>query len=294
MFGKKKKIVTNTEPGQWREIWRLFCKNKVSVAALIFLIIIIFFALFANVIVDYQTVITPNPQERLLGPSLEHLFGTDHMGRDLFGRVIHGARYSLMFGVVCTSLSLFGGCVLGATAAYFVGKVDTWIMRVIDALMCIPYMLMALSLVAAMGSGLKSMTIAIVVASVPSFTRMIRAVVLTVVRQDYIEAARSCGVKDRDIIFYHVLPNAIGPIIVNAMMNVAGLIMSAAGLSFIGMGIQPPTPEWGNMLSEATSWMRQSPHMIIFPGLAIVLTALCFNLLGDGLTEALDPRQAER
>ena len=262
MFGKKKEIVTNVEPGKWHEVWRIFKKNKVSVAALVFLTIIILLAVFADFIVDYDTLIMPNPQAILEGPSMEHWFGTDHMGRDLFGRVIHGARYSLMFGVVCTSLSLFGGCVLGATAAYFGGKIDTWIMRVIDALMCIPYMLMALSLVAAMGSGMKSMTIAIVVASVPSFTRMIRSVVLTVVRQDYIEAARSCGVTDREIIFHHVIPNAIGPIIVNAMMNVAGLIMSAAGLSFIGMGIQPPTPEWGNMLSEATSWMRQSPHMI--------------------------------
>lgn len=294
MFGKKKKIVTNAEPGQLHEIWRRFCKNKVSLVALAFLIVIILFALFADLIVDYQTIITINPTERLLGPSSQHWFGTDHMGRDLFGRVIHGARYSLIFGVVCTALSLFGGCVLGATAAYFGGKVDTWIMRVVDALMCIPYMLLALSLVAALGSGLESMTIAIVVASVPSFARMIRSVVLTVVQQDYIEAARSCGARDLTIIFCHVLPNAIGPIIVNAMMNVAGLIMSAAGLSFIGMGIQPPAPEWGNMLSEATSWMRQSPHMIIFPGLAIVLTALCFNLLGDGLTEALDPRQADQ
>lgn len=294
MFGKKKKTITQVEPGQWSEVWRRFRKNKVAVVALVFLILIILLALFADVIVDYQTVITTNPLERLQGPSAQHWFGTDHMGRDLFGRVIHGARYSLMFGVVCTALSLFGGCVLGATAAYFGGRVDKWIMRIIDALMCIPYMLLALSLVAAMGSGLESMTIAIVVASVPSFTRMIRAVVLTVVQQDYIEAARSCGATDFEIIFHHVLPNAIGPIVVNAMMNVAGLIMSAAGLSFIGMGIQPPTPEWGNMLSEATSWMRQCPHMIIFPGLAIVLTALCFNLLGDGLTEALDPRHAEQ
>ncbi len=289
----KKKQIKQVPAGQWREAWERLRRNKVSMAALVFLTVIILLAVFADLVVDYETVITINPNERMLGPSAQHWFGTDHMGRDLFGRVIHGARYSLVFGVACTALSLFGGCVLGASAAYFGGKVDMWICRVVDALMCIPYMLLALSLVAAMGSGFKSMTIAIVVASVPSFTRMIRSVVLTVVRQDYIEAARSCGAKDATIIFCHVLPNAIGPIIVNAMMNVAGLIMSAAGLSFIGMGIQPPDPEWGNMLSEATSWMRQSPHMIIFPGLAIVLTALCFNLLGDGLTEALDPRQSE-
>lgn len=294
MFGKKKKEITLVEPGQWREAWYRLRQNKVSMVALFFLIVIILLAVFADLIVDYQTIITLDPNQRLLAPSAEHWFGTDDMGRDLFGRVIHGARYSLVFGVVCTAVSLLGGSILGATAAYFGGKIDIWICRIMDALMCIPYTLLALSLVAAMGSGFRSMTIAIIVASVPSFTRMIRSVVLTVVQQDYIEAARSCGVKDATIIFCHVLPNAIGPIIVNAMMNVAGLIMSAAGLSFIGMGIQPPAPEWGNMLSEATKWMRQYPHMIIFPGLAIVLTALCFNLLGDGLTEALDPRQSEQ
>ena len=293
MFNKKKQI-TKVEAGQWREAWGRLSRNKVSMVALAFLILIILLAVFADVIVDYETVITINAEERMLTPSAEHWFGTDHMGRDLFGRVIHGARYSLLFGVICTSMSLFGGCVLGATAAYFGGKIDLWITRIVDALMCIPYMLLSLSLVAAMGSGFKSMMLAMIIASVPSFTRMIRSVVLTVVRQDYIEAARSCGVKDTTIIFCHVLPNAIGPIIVNAMMNVAGLIMSAASLSFIGMGIQPPAPEWGNMLNEGTSWMRQCPHMIIFPGLAIVLTALCFNLLGDGLTEALDPRQSEQ
>lgn len=153
--------------------------------------------------------------------------------------------------------------------------------------------LLTLALVAVIGSGLTSLTVAITISSVPGFTRMTRSVVLSVVQQDFVEAARSCGTKDRDIILFHVIPNAVGPIIVNGMMNIAGIIMSAAGLSYIGMGINPPTPEWGSMLSEATQFMRTTPHVVIFPGIAIVVTALCFNLVGDGLADAIDPRQRD-
>lgn len=288
---RKKKLVMEVAPSQWRLMWERLRKNRVCMVVIALLCVIAFCAVFADVIANYNTkALAQNVQERMQGPSAAHWFGTDAQGRDLFARIIHGARYSLIFGVVCTALSLCGGCLLGATAAYFGGKVDAVIVRIVDAMMSVPYMLLALSLVAALGTGLKSMIIAIVVANVPSYTRMIRAVVLTVVRQDYIEAARSAGTRDLTIIFRHVLPNAIGPIVVNATMSVAGLIMSAASLSFIGMGIQPPTPEWGNMLSEAITWMRQAPHVVIVPGVAIVITALCFNLLGDGLTDALDPR----
>ena len=289
---RNKKLVKNTNPTQGRLIWERFCKNKLSMCALGVLIIIIFVAIFADVIVDFESqAIAQNVQEKMQAPSAEHWFGTDNLGRDLFARVIHGTRYSMIFGIGCTALALFGGCVFGATAAYFGGKVDSVICRIMDTFMCIPFMLLALSLVAALGTGLKSMTIAMVVASVPSFTRMVRSIVLTVVRQDYIEAARSCGTRHAAIIFTHVLPNAMGPIIVNATMNVAGLILSAASLSFIGMGIQPPNPEWGYMLSEAMPYMRMAPHLVIFPGMAIVITALCFNLLGDGLADAFDPKR---
>lgn len=289
---RNKKLVKNTNPTQGRLIWERFCKNKMSMFALFVLIIILFVAIFADVFVDFDSqAIAQNVQEKMQAPSAEHWFGTDNLGRDLFARVIHGTRYSMIFGIGCTALALFGGCVFGATAAYFGGKIDSIICRIMDTFMCIPFMLLALSLVAALGTGLKSMTIAMVVASIPSFTRMVRSIVLTVVRQDYIEAARSCGTKHATIIFSHVLPNAMGPIIVNATMNVAGLILSAASLSFIGMGIQPPNPEWGYMLSESIAYMRIAPHLVIFPGMAIVITALCFNLLGDGLADAFDPKR---
>ena len=288
---RNKRVVTEAGPGQWALMWERLRRNKTAMVALVVLLIIIFCAIFADVIANYETkVLLQDASQRLQGPSLQHWFGTDAFGRDLFARTIHGARYSLIFGVVCTAISLCAGCILGSVAAYFGGVVDAVIVRVVDAMMSIPYTLLALSLVTALGTGLKSMIIAIVVANVPSFTRMIRSVVLTVVRQDYIEAARASGSSDIAIIFTHVLPNAIGPIVVNATMSVAGLIMSAAGLSFIGMGIQPPAPEWGNMLNEAISWMRQAPHVVSVPGVAIIITALCFNLLGDGLTDALDPK----
>lgn len=289
---KNKNLVKNPNPTQGMLIWERFCKNKMSMFALGVLIVIIFTAVFADVIVDFETqAIAQNAKERMLPPSSEHWFGTDNLGRDLFARVVHGARYSMVFGIACTALALFGGCIFGATAAYFGGKIDSIICRIMDTFMCIPFMLLALSLVSAFGTGIESMTLAMVIASVPSFTRMIRSIVLTVVRQDYIEAARSCGTKHFSIILTHVLPNAMGPIIVNATMNVAGLILSAAGLSFIGMGIQPPNPEWGYMLSEAMPYMRKAPHLVLFPGFAIIITALCFNLLGDGLADAFDPKR---
>lgn len=256
--------------------------------------VITLFALFADVIADYETqVILTDPTAILQTPSMEHFFGTDAAGRDLFFRIVHGARYSLTFGVVCTAVSILIGALLGASAAFFGGKIDTVITFITDAVICIPPTLLALCLVSVLGLGLTNLIIAITIGAIPGFTRIIRSIVLGIVRQEYIEAARAIGVSPLRTIFVHTLPNAIGLIIVNATMNVAGLIMSAAALSFIGMGIQPPNPEWGSMLNDALQYMRMYPHMVIFPGLAIVLTSLSFNLLGDGLSEALDPRMKD-
>lgn len=293
MFGKKKKSITRIEKGHGREIFENFMRNKLAVIAAIVLIIIILAALCCDFWYDYDTdCLGQNPAIRKLGPSSEHWFGTDNFGRDMFVRVLYGSRYSLIFGFGCTALSLLLGCLLGATAAYYGGKWDAIIMRILDAMMCIPSMLLMLLIVSVMGGGLQPMVISITISSVPGFTRIIRSVVLSVVQQDFIEAARASGSKNSYIVLHHVIPNAIGPIIVNGMMNIAGIIMSAAGLSYIGMGIQPPAPEWGNMLSEAMkAGLRTSPHLAIFPGMAIVITALCFNLVGDGLADAIDPRR---
>ena len=292
---KKKKIVTKVTGGHFRDICRNFARNRVALVALIVLTVIILLALFADVIAGYNEVaLKQNPRERLQTASAEHWLGTDNYGRDLFARIIHGARYSLIFGVGCTALSLSIGCLLGATTAYYGGKLDAIVMRFLDTVMCIPSLLLALTIVAVCGSGLRSLTIAITVASVPGFTRMVRSVVLSVVSQDFIEAARCCGSRDSAIIFRHILPNAIGPIIVNCMMNIAGIIMTAAGLSYLGMGIKPPAPEWGSMLSEGMQIFRKYPHVALCAGVAIMVTALCFNLVGDGLADAIDPKRRDR
>ena len=280
------------KPSQLRPILRNFTANRLAVLAAAVLLVIIVAALTADLFFDYQTdALGQDPKARMLGPSAEHWFGTDNFGRDLFVRVLYGARYSLAFGLGCTAFSLIIGCLLGATAAYFGGRYDDILMRILDALMCLPSMLLMLLIVAVMGGGLIPMTVSITISSVPGFTRIIRSVVLSITQQDFIEAARASGSKDGYIVLHHVLPNAIGPIIVDGMMSIAGTIMGAAGLSYIGMGIQPPAPEWGNMLSEAMSYIRKAPHLAIFPGVALVITALCFNLVGDGLADAIDPRR---
>ena len=196
----------------------------------------------------------------------------------------------MSIGLFTAALSLVAGGLLGAVAAYYGGNVDNVIMRVMDMISAIPGTLLALAIVSAIGTSMINLMIAITISSVPAFTRLVRSTVLTVVGSDYVEAARACGTKDLRIILKHILPNAVGPIIVQTTASIASMILLAAGMSFIGMGVQPPTPEWGAMISEAREFLRQCPYLVIFPGVAIVLTALSFNLIGDGLRDALDPR----
>ncbi len=291
LIRKKKQPVTQLPQGQAAQIWHSFRKNKAAMIALVVLIIIVVLAVSCGFVFDYETDALGFSNARLETPSAQHWFGTDNFGRDLFVRVLFGARYSLVFGVGCALLSLAFGCLFGAVAAYYGGRVDAVIMRIVDAVMCIPGILLALTIVAVAGAGFKSLLVAITISNIPGFTRMVRSVVLSVITQDYIEAARSCGTKDSAIILRHVLPNAVGPILVNCMMQIAGMIMTAAGMSYISMGVQSPTPEWGNMLSEGMEMMRRFPHLVIFPGLAILVTALSFNLIGDGLADAVDPKR---
>lgn len=277
--------------GSLREIARRMKKNKPAMAGLIIIMIFIVMAVFAEQIADFDTmVVAQNTSVRLQPPSGAHWFGTDGYGRDMFARVIHGARTSLTIAFVTTALSSLAGGVLGSISGYYGGKIDNSVMRVIDVIMCLPPMLFSLSIVAALGAGVRNMIIAVSITMTPYFARVVRASILTVVGADYIEAARSCGSGDTRIILRHIIPNAIGPVIVQATMSVSFMIMLAASLSFIGLGVEPPTPEWGAMLSEGREYMRYSPYIVAFPGLAIVLSALSLNLLGDGLRDALDPR----
>jgi len=272
------------------EIWRRYKKNKAAMIGLIILLIILSLALFADFIVPYSKCIDQVGAERLQGPSFSHWFGTDEYGRDLFARVIHGARYSLFIGVATSLMALVVGAILGASAGYFGGMVDMMICRIMDVFLCVPPILLSLAVVAALGTNMRNLIFAITVSCIPGNVRLIRSLVLTVAEQDYVEAARSYGCSHARIIFRYVLPNAMGPIIVNTTMSISDMILSAAGLSFIGMGIQPPTPEWGALLSNAQKYMFTSPYLLLFPGIFILLSSLSFNLVGDGLTDALNPK----
>ena len=275
---------------QFAEFWRRFRKNKSAVAGLFILILLVGMALFADLIVPYARCVEQVGADRLQGPSAAHFFGTDEFGRDLFARVVHGSRYSLFIGVATSLMALVAGAILGASAGYFGGMVDNVICRIVDVFMCVPPILLSLAVVAALGTSVRNLIVAITISCIPGNVRLIRSVVLTVAEQDYVEVARSYGASNARIIFRYVLPNAMGPIIVNTTMAISDMILSAAGLSFIGMGIQPPSPEWGALLSAAQTYIFTSPYLLVFPGLFIILSSLSFNLVGDGLTDALDPK----
>lgn len=275
---------------QLAEFWRRFRKNKSAVVGLIILVFLVSMALFADLIVPYAKCVEQVGADRLQGPSAAHFFGTDEFGRDLFARVVHGSRYSLFIGVATSLMALVAGAILGASAGYFGGVVDNVICRIIDVFMCVPPILLSLAVVAALGTSVRNLIIAITISCIPGNVRLIRSVVLTVAEQDYVDVARSYGASNARIIFRYVLPNAMGPIIVNTTMAISDMILSAAGLSFIGMGIQPPSPEWGALLSAAQTYIFTSPYLLVFPGLFIILSSLSFNLVGDGLTDALDPK----
>lgn len=276
---------------QWGEVWRRLKKNKMAMVGLIIMLILILLALFANKIADYDEVaIKQNTAIRFQGPSKEHWLGTDEFGRDMFARIIHGARISLMVGVVAVSIAIAIGGTLGAIAGYYGGRIDNIIMRAMDIFLAIPSILLAIAIVSAMGANLFNLMLAIGVSSIPGYARIVRASVLMVKDQEFVEAARAIGASDSRIIRKHIIPNALAPVIVQGTLGVASAILSTAGLSFIGLGVQKPRPEWGAMLAGGRDFLRRAPHVTTFPGLAIMITILALNLLGDGLRDALDPR----
>jgi peptide/nickel transport system permease protein len=261
------------------------------VIGLIIFCIIVAVAIAAPWITSYDdVVIKMNIAERLQPPGMAHWFGTDELGRDILARIVYGARVSLLIGFSAIFVSLMVGLVLGGTAGYYGGKIDSVIMRGMDVFLCLPDVLLALAIIAAFGNTKVNLTIAIGLAFSPKFSRVVRSAVMGVRDNEYIEAARSIGALDKRIIARHVLPNCIGPIIVQVTLYVANAILTIAALSFIGLGIQPPTPEWGNMLASGRTYMRDFPHIVVAPGLAIFFTILALNLLGDGLRDTLDPR----
>lgn len=288
----------DTKQSSWKrrlekfgEIWERFKRNKMALVSLIVIVILVIACASASLVADYdQYAINGDMSERLQGPSSEHIFGTDEFGRDIFVRILYGGRISLSIGVVVVAISVFFGCILGGLAGYYGGRVDTIIMRASDVLMAIPSTLLCISIVAALGVGIDNLIIAMVVANIPGYTRLVKATMLSVREMEYVEAARAIGLGDRRIIFKHIISNCTSPIIVNATMSIAGTIISAAGLSFIGLGIQPPAPEWGAMLSTGKAFIRTAPHLLVFPGVFIVIAVLAINLVGDGVRDALDPK----
>jgi peptide/nickel transport system permease protein len=278
------------KPSQLKEIWRMFKKNRLAMVSLIILILLVLLTGFAEQIGTYQEAITMNVKAKLQNPSREHIFGTDQFGRDLFLRCIHGGRVSLFIAFVSTFLIMIFGCIIGIITAYYGGQFDNIIMRIFDSFSAIPTILFALTLVAALGQGISNLIVALVISRIPAFVRIVRASTLSIIDQEYIEAARSGGTSDVHIMLRHVLPNVVGPLIVQATMNVSSMILQTASLSFLGLGISAPQPEWGALISEAKEFMRVKPFMIIFPGVFIILASASINLIGDGLRDALDPR----
>ncbi len=273
-----------------KSTWVRFKKNRLALFGLCMLIALILVAIFANFIVSYDTAITQVMADRLQTPNAQHIFGTDQLGRDMFARIIYGARTSLFVGLLTIIIALTFGSIIGAVAGYYGGKIDNVIMRFVDVLMAIPSMLLAISVVAALGTGLVNIVIAMSVSQIPRFARIVRSSILSIKGQEFIEAAKACGSSDARIIFKHIIPNAIGPIIVQATLAMGTMILTVSSLSFVGLGIEPPSPEWGSMLAEGKDKMRYFPHLVTIPGLAIITAVLSLNLMGDGLRDALDPR----
>lgn len=263
-------------------------RNKLAMISLAVLILIVVLAILAPVLAPYDYA-EQKAVDRLQPPNSKHWFGTDNFGRDIYSRVLYGAKYTLMIGFGCTTSAAIIGVILGSIAAYY-KKFDNLIMRFIDIIMGIPTFMLALSIIVALGASMTNMMIALTITTIPTFARVARAQVLVVKEQEYIEAARCVGASDARILIKHILPNAFAPILVQYTLGTVNVILWGASLSFIGQGVQPPTPEWGLLISAGRSYLRDYPHMSIIPGLAIIIVTYALNLLGDGLRDALDPR----
>lgn len=275
--------------GQGAVVFRRLLHNKLAMTSLIVLVIIILSAVFAEYVAPYDYA-KQSISERFQFPSWKHLMGTDDFGRDILSRIIYGGRISLYVSTMSVLSSLVVGGVLGATAAYFGGLYDSIVMRCMDVLMAIPAFLLAVSVSAALGTGVTNSIIALSIAGVPGSARIMRATVLGIKDQEFVEAAEANGASNLRIILYHILPNTFAPLLVDSTLRIGAYILQISSLSFIGLGVQPPTPEWGSILAAGRAYIRDFWPIIVFPGIAIMITLVAFNLLGDGLRDAMDPR----
>ena len=289
LFAKRKVDIKIYGRGPWREAWSTFRKNRTALLGLALFVILIFVAVFANQIAPYGPD-DQNLARRFRPPGKEFFFGTDNFGRDIFSRIVLGSRYSMIIGAVAMTVSALLGTILGAVAGFYSDVIDNAIMRFMDLLMAIPNIMLAISIIAMLGNGVQNVILAVGISAVPSYARMIRATVLSIKDQEFIEAATCIGSSRLRTLFHHVLPNCIAPIIVQMSLNFSGAILTASGLSFLGLGIMPPTPEWGAMLSSGRPYIREQAWLVTFPGVAIMTVILALSLIGDGLRDALDPR----
>ncbi|WP_308160747.1 MULTISPECIES: nickel transporter permease [unclassified Bacillus (in: firmicutes)] len=276
----------------WKEAWISFYKNRLAVVGLGIVVFFIIIAIIAPIIAPYSfkdQVLA----DRMLPPSSEHWFGTDDFGRDIFSRIVYGARISLWVGFFSVLGSVVAGTLLGIVAGYYGRWVDAIISRIFDIMLAFPSILLAIAVVSILGPSLQNALIAIAVINIPNFGRLVRSKVLSVKQEEYIMAARAVGMKDSRILLRHILPNSISPVIVQATLAIATAIIEAAALGFLGMGAQAPTPEWGKMLADSKNYITQAPWTLFFPGVAIMLTVLGFNLMGDGLRDILDPKMKQ-
>ncbi len=270
------------------ELLKDLLRNRTAAVGLFLVFAIAVVALFGPSFAPYNPLL-PAPLDRLRGPSLNHLFGTDSLGRDIFSRVIYGSRLSLLIGVISVTISLVPGTFLGLVAGYFGGPLDTTVMRVMDVLLAFPAVLLAIFITAILGPSLPNTMIAVGIVYVPHYARIVRSSVLSLKEQLFVQAVRHLGGSHRRVLFGHILPNTLPPIIVYATLGMGTAVLQAAALGFLGLGAQPPQPEWGAMLSEGRQYIQIAPHVAAFPGLAILLLVLGFNLFGDGLRDVLDP-----
>ncbi|MEC5423214.1 ABC transporter permease [Virgibacillus sp. C22-A2] len=282
--------VTAREAKKQPSLFRKLIRNRLAAVGLFVILILIITAIFAPLIAPHNPTQMDVTKSLLKAGEQGHILGTDNYGRDIFSRIVYGARISLIVGIAAVLFGAIFGSLLGVAAGYFGGKLDSVIMRFMDGLFAFPFILLAITLMTVLGQGLINVIIAIGIANIPGFARVVRGQVLSVKELEFIEVTRSLGAKHGRIIFQHVLPNSIAPLIVYATMSVAGAIISEASLSFLGLGVQPPTASWGSILKDGKDFLVLSPHMATFSGLAILITVLGINLFGDGLRDALDPK----
>ncbi|WP_051412088.1 ABC transporter permease [Halonatronum saccharophilum] len=283
----------------WKDAWRRLKKNKMAMIGLVIMVAVVIVAVFAPFIAPHDPFYSPVMEDgrtelSLIGPTWNYPFGTDRLGRDLFSRVVYGTRISLMVGIITQMIALSIGIPLGALAGYYGGWVDEIISYLINVFLAFPFILFAIAIMSVFQDpGIDKVFIALGIISWPGLARIVRGQVMALKEEEYIEAAKSLGANDARIIFLHVIPNCLAPIIVTVTLGVAGAILAEAGLSFLGLGAQPPTPSWGLMLSTGRAYLRSNPYMMWFPGLAIMITILGLNLFGDGLRDVLDPKMKD-